>query len=281
MLIHRTLAPYVEPTHYQRKHFENQVVYPFAILVDADVKACIRTRGDSIEQALEVPGKKGILALLALRRDMETDRGRLKVPEAEEPLINSPLPQKGVPIWKRRIMMEVGKQLQRFELFSDLSVAEAVTLASYLKSLSVAAGDAIMHELADGDTLYLIRKGCAELQVTTACGQERTVDRLGPGDFFGETELLTGERSITNVRAVTELDLLCLSGEAYRAYLSRVVDVVQKLTRISLSRTARASRMIRASYAETRTRGAQRPAILQMAGAGQADDGRSLPLQAQ
>jgi hypothetical protein len=69
MMVLHTTPPNVEPTHYLRKHFEEHVVYPFAILVNEEVKACIATRVEAIEQALELPGKKGILALLALRRD--------------------------------------------------------------------------------------------------------------------------------------------------------------------------------------------------------------------
>ena len=42
------------------------------------------------------------------------------------------------------------------------------------------------------------------------------VNTLGPGDFFGETAILSGERRNATITAVSEVDLLVLFGTEFR-----------------------------------------------------------------
>ena len=51
--------------------------------------------------------------------------------------------------------------------------------------------------------LYIITKGEAEVRVAVAGGESRAVKTLGPGDFFGEMGLMTGEPRTATVTALT------------------------------------------------------------------------------
>src|SRR5512134_784117 len=48
---------------------------------------------------------------------------------------------------------------------------------------------------------FMIRKGEVEVVLYDRRNQETVISRLGPGEFFGEIELLRGGKSIANVRA--------------------------------------------------------------------------------
>ena len=75
-----------------------------------------------------------------------------------------------------------------------------------------AAGTAIVEEGAWGDAAYIIVKGTCE--VTKSIGGKPTVlRRLGPGDVFGETAILSGNVRTATVRAIDETTVRVVTRE--------------------------------------------------------------------
>jgi len=112
-------------------------------------------------------------------------------------------------------------------MFEALPAAAVAMLTSHLKRLVVPAGHLVVAEGDEGDDYYVIASGEAEVSESKAgttstfsAEDQKVVARLGPGDGFGEMALLHGGRRQATVRAVSNLELHVLDGEAFRQTLN-------------------------------------------------------------
>ena len=76
-----------------------------------------------------------------------------------------------------------------------------------------------------GDTFYVILEG--EAKVTTTSG--RVINRLRPGDFFGEISLLDGGPRTASVVSETPMTMLALTRTAFHKALREEPAVAVKL----------------------------------------------------
>jgi voltage-gated potassium channel len=67
---------------------------------------------------------------------------------------------------------------------------------------------------------------------------DRLLETLGPGDFFGEAAILTGERRNASVTAASDTNLFVLFGTEFRVLERDYPDAAEKITQKSLERTA-------------------------------------------
>ena len=58
------------------------------------------------------------------------------------------------------------------------------------------AGATIIHEGEFSDKFYVVTKGRAEVALKRPGGSDVVVFRPGPGEYFGEVELMRGGKSI-------------------------------------------------------------------------------------
>ena len=96
------------------------------------------------------------------------------------------------------------KALLRVSLFEPLSFDERGALASRFKTQRVAAGTTLVSQGERGDSMFLISEGVLAVRKHTATGADAEVTRLGPGEYFGEMSLLTGEPRSATVAALTD-----------------------------------------------------------------------------
>jgi CRP-like cAMP-binding protein len=108
--------------------------------------------------------------------------------------------------------------LAAVDVFAPLDEAERERLADRLRRAPFAAGEAITREGDHDDGLYIIVEGQAEVRIGHG-DAARTVATLGPGEFFGEMALLTGEVRSATVVAVTDLDCYRLDKHGFHAML--------------------------------------------------------------
>ena len=88
-------------------------------------------------------------------------------------------------------------------LFADLSAKDRAKIAGDLRERRYSAGDAMMSEDQGGVAFFLIGEG----EATVSVGDRGAVRRLGPGDFFGEMALITGQTRSAAI--VAESDVQC------------------------------------------------------------------------
>ncbi len=104
------------------------------------------------------------------------------------------------------------RSLRSIPFFSDLTDEILEAISRRLHREHYHKGAIIFSEGEAGDCMYLIESG----QVKVFVGQDRqekVLAYLGPGNFFGETALLIGERRTANVAVVLDVELLVLRKE--------------------------------------------------------------------
>ncbi|MGH9175377.1 MAG: hypothetical protein ACRD1H_13520, partial [Vicinamibacterales bacterium] len=119
VVIHGTV-PYEAEASYFFPRYQFCAVYPFAIL-GADISRQMLSRLDAIEEALELPGKAGLLSLFRLKRDIPDTYSTLIPPGGLAPLTDANVPQKGIAMTSRRQMLDLAGQLRQTDLFAGLS----------------------------------------------------------------------------------------------------------------------------------------------------------------
>lgn len=83
------------------------------------------------------------------------------------------------------------------------------------------AGEAIVTEGERGDSAYIIVGGECEVFKTLPDGTRTVLRRMGPGDVFGETALLTGETRSASVVALDEVEVRVVTEKSLRLELQR------------------------------------------------------------
>lgn len=238
VVIHGTV-PYEAETSYFFPRYQNCTVYPFAALA-SDISSAMLARLDAVERALAHPGRQGLAALFALKRDLQVPISSLEPPEGLAPLTAVMLPQREVAMQSRRHMLDVGECLRAMSLFRNLSVAEAAILGTLIERRTYAAGEIIVRRGQVGDALFLIEAGRAEIRMRGWTRSPVTVASLGPDDFFGELALATGTEIISDVVAVTPVTLLRLTKDDYARYLLPTPDIEREIVRTAAARAAEA-----------------------------------------
>ena len=95
--------------------------------------------------------------------------------------------------------VEYLKSVPIFASCPEPTLAEVATL---LEPVQVRAGSAVFSEGDEGDGMYIVASG--HLRVVSDVAAEKVIfAHLGPGEFFGEMALITGEPRSAGVIATT------------------------------------------------------------------------------
>jgi CRP-like cAMP-binding protein len=103
--------------------------------------------------------------------------------------------------------------LERVPLLAGLKPRDLKRLAADMSRRSFKAGESAVVEGKSGVGFFLILEGTAAVSVG---GEE--VERLGPGDHFGEMALIDGGTRSATVTAVDELDCLTMTAWSFRPW---------------------------------------------------------------
>jgi small-conductance mechanosensitive channel/CRP-like cAMP-binding protein len=121
--------------------------------------------------------------------------------------------------------------LRRAHLFAKISDEELDALADGLRFSPFAAGEVMTRQGADGHDLYFIHHGRVSVRVQ-ANGVESEVAELGPGAFFGERSLMTGDKRSATTVAVTDVVCYRLPKAELEGILKRRPELAEELAEI-------------------------------------------------
>jgi small-conductance mechanosensitive channel/CRP-like cAMP-binding protein len=127
---------------------------------------------------------------------------------------------------------EHGERLQvlkRIEIFSSLDDEERELLASGIRSVTFAVGEAIIRQGDPGDSLYVIKQGEVAIRVAVD-GQTREVAKLKTGDFFGEMSLMTGEPRRATVAALGDVICYVVDHAAFQRIIETRPEIVEQVS---------------------------------------------------
>ncbi len=123
-------------------------------------------------------------------------------------------------------------------IFDGFTPAEMETIAGRLKSVPFAPGDVLVRQGAKANRLYIVVEGEAEVVVETDQHERAVVACLGPGEYFGEYALMTGEPRTATVRAKTDVDCYSLDKMAFRDLLVSRPEVAEQMSVVLAQRRA-------------------------------------------
>lgn len=130
--------------------------------------------------------------------------------------------------------------LARVPLFSGLPSRHLKRLADSMQEVRYMEGASVVKEGQEGDSFYVILQG--EAKVVSREGT--AVNRLLPGDFFGEISLLDGGARTATVTTETPVTMLELKRTDFLRMLDDEPDVAVKLLSHTASLLRRAERSL-------------------------------------
>lgn len=150
--------------------------------------------------------------------------------------------------------------LEEVDFIATLPEGPRERLAIASKTCHYMPGEVVIRQGDTGSELYIVQKGEVVVLIGRAQGSVAEVARLGPGKFFGEMSLMTGEKRAATVQATTDTDLVLVGKAAFHDIFVKDPRLIESITEALIERqsaieenlTARATRS-RAEVAETST----------------------------
>ena len=109
---------------------------------------------------------------------------------------------------KNKIIID---SLCRIPFFQSLPTETLVAISAKLQKVHFEYGEVTFFEDSLGNAMYLIESGQVKVSVNTGAGQqEKIINYLGPGNFFGEMALLLDQRRSATVTVTIDAELWVL-----------------------------------------------------------------------
>ena len=121
--------------------------------------------------------------------------------------------------------------LGRIPLFSDLSKKELVFLARMTTEVDVREGSTLVRQGEMGREAMIIESGTAVVR-----RNNRKVDDIGPGDFFGEMSLIDHMPRNADVVATSDMTVLVMDSREFSTVLDTYPKVAVKILKTVVER---------------------------------------------
>jgi len=116
--------------------------------------------------------------------------------------------------------------LRKVPFLTELDDRVLVKISDALTTVTFPEGERIINKGDVGEVFYILREGNVKVH-DIGFGDSRYVDQvLGPGDWFGERALLTGEPRAANCSAMTYCATLCLSRDTFEKTLGPLQELI-------------------------------------------------------
>jgi small-conductance mechanosensitive channel/CRP-like cAMP-binding protein len=127
--------------------------------------------------------------------------------------------------------------VMRVDFFAPLDGAERRQLAVGLVHRVYGLGEVLVRAGAEAHDLYILSDGEVSVRVS-AEGLEKEVSTLGPGQFFGEMALMTGQLRTATVVAKCDVDCYVLHRPIFKELLDKNPALVEKMSKLLAERRA-------------------------------------------
>ncbi len=114
--------------------------------------------------------------------------------------------------------------LRRIPLFKHLKYKEMIQVFSIVRTESIEAGQAIIEEGKEGDTLYVLLRGEAEV---TKAGTKMA--EFSAGQHFGEMALIDNAPRSASIRAITDSTILTIDRDSFYGLMRKDSVLAVKL----------------------------------------------------
>ncbi|MGA9771513.1 MAG: mechanosensitive ion channel family protein [Blastocatellia bacterium] len=138
------------------------------------------------------------------------------------------------------------KIIESVAIFEPLTADERSAVVRSLVKYIYAPGETILRRGEPGDSMFVISRGKAEVQVPQTDGNLQRVAVLERGNFFGEMALLTGEPRNADVSALDEVEILEIRKSILQELLNENAQLVEALSHKLAERQAELAERSRA-----------------------------------
>ncbi len=147
------------------------------------------------------------------------ERRNIEIPLPQRIVTASMVSQKLFETRRQTALGNLETDLSNVPFLKPLSTEEVRTLASLARTERYGPGEALVSQGDEGDSFFIVRQGTVAVELATADRQSTTVAQLGPGDFFGEMSLLTGEKRSATVRSNADSEVVVIDKGAFATLL--------------------------------------------------------------
>lgn len=126
--------------------------------------------------------------------------------------------------------LQPAQLMSKFPVFGDLDANQRAELLTLFKPRSAAPGDRVIRAGEPGREMFFISTGAVEVSV----GRRKV--HLGPGDFFGEMALLSGDPRTADVTAIDYCLFLTLEKDDFERFLGRHDGLRARFDRVAAQR---------------------------------------------
>src|SRR5947209_19224686 len=116
------------------------------------------------------------------------------------------------------------QRLAEIPLFSHMDDEERSEIRSLMTERLFQPGQLVMKAGEEGSSFQIIERGEVEIWLTDTDGKKVVLDVLGPGKFFGELSMLTGETRSASATSSEEVATLELERDEFFDFLRRRPD---------------------------------------------------------
>jgi len=139
-------------------------------------------------------------------------------------------------------MINLAEAIKNIPLFSGLSREDLARVVAKFEEQPYASGQIIVKQGSEGDALFIIQDGAAEVLLDTRGVERDSVAVLGPHESFGEMALFTGEPRSATVRAFVDCVVLKLSKENWDELISEHASISLHFCKLLSRRLAQTDR---------------------------------------
>lgn len=125
--------------------------------------------------------------------------------------------------------MEIVDLLKQTPLFSEMNRADLEELIPSTRVETYEPGRVILREGRVGAAFFLIVSGSVEVIKALGKPEEKVVNKLRAGDFFGEIANMKHSPRVASVRALTDTQCLMIQRLHIDSYIKRFPIVLAKV----------------------------------------------------
>jgi len=123
------------------------------------------------------------------------------------------------------------------EVFQPFDKDKKDLLIRNMDRLQLEPARTVVTEGEDGDSLFIVAEGAMKVEMEVEDDESIEVGRLGPGDFFGEMALLTGEPRRATVSTLTPSLIFEIAKEDLQPILVQFPEISDDLSQVLTRRT--------------------------------------------
>ena len=138
-----------------------------------------------------------------------------------------------LPLRSEGDVLAAAAKLGAIDLFATLPAEARISISRAAPEHIFAAGEAIVRQGDQGSSMFVVLAGRVRVTLEPS-GQDVAV--TGPGGFFGEMSMLTGDPRTATVRAIEDVRVLEISSERFREIVLARPGLVEHISAVVAAR---------------------------------------------